>query len=80
MENLYNILKQIYPERDFMIRLDIEQQESEKVINYLLYIEGRETEEFNTYGDLEKFILRLTTKRSVDDATDIGKGINPYEK
>lgn len=79
MKHLAMLIQQIYNDRMFEIR-EIWKKDGEGLYcEYELYIDDRESETFSTFVDLEAFVYSLYKRRTVGDAEDIKKGIDPYK-
>ena len=80
MKYLTILVKEIYPEKEFSLKQECTvNDEGEVESSFQLWIEGRESEYFTEYEELEKFISGLSESRILGDAIDISRGINPYE-
>lgn len=80
MKYLTMLVKDAYPEKKFsLIEECTINDDGEVESSFQLWIEGRESEYFTNYEELENFIKKLPESRILGDAIDISRGLNPYE-
>ena len=80
MKHLAIIIEKAYPEKLFSLKEQYDKTPNGDIkVVYEVWIEGRESEYFVKFDDLESFVYSLAQRRIIGDAQDIARGINPYK-